>query len=294
MTAAQTKLRLTDGDLRVISDIVHCNSGIVLNDGKRELVLARISKQVRASGCESVTEFLHQLMADSAGTKLVKLIDALSTNVTSFFREPDHFAFISDQVLPKLRQPVLRSADRRLRLWSAGCSSGEEAYSLAITLAEALKAAATSCFTSSCIQRASGWDVKILATDISSRMLDAAREGNYSGQSMEHMPVALLSRYFIMRSKTSGLIYDVRPQLRDLVRFRHLNLIGPWPFRGPLDVIMCRNVMIYFDKPTQENLVHRFWNCLKPGGLLFTGHSESLTAISHRFHCLEPSIYERT
>jgi chemotaxis protein methyltransferase CheR len=272
---------ITEAQFNEISSLVKGLCGINLHDGKKELVRARLSKRLRALQLSSFREYLVYLREDieSAGNELTALLDAISTNLTSFFRENAHFQYLSSIVLPELlaeRGP----GDRKLRVWSAGCSSGEEPYSIALTLCEQLPAWEQ-------------WDLGILATDLSTRVLQIARQGEYEAQRLATVPAGLLNTYFERLPQTTEKRYRVRAEVRRLVHFARLNLMEPWPMRGPFDVIFCRNVMIYFDKPTQGKLVHRFAELLAPGGTLFIGHSESLTGIEHNFRYVQPTIYEK-
>jgi chemotaxis protein methyltransferase CheR len=201
-------------------------------------------------------------------------VDAISTNKTSFFRESAHFDYLRLHVLPELL-----ASGRPLRFWSAGCSSGEEPYSLAILLHE----------MASDLDRR---DVRILATDISTAMLARARAGVYDTAALADLPDAALRRYFV-RAPGATERHRVGPRVASVVRFARLNLIGEWPMRGPFDVIFCRNVMIYFDRPTQARLVRRFHELLAPHGQLLVGHSESLTSLEHRFRYVQPAVYAR-
>ena len=199
-------------------------------------------------------------------------------NLTKFFREEQHFKYMSETLLPRIISAKQARSDFRIRAWSAGCSSGEEPYSIAIILLEA-------------IQGKGRWDVKLLATDVSTRILEKAKQGLYEEERIEPIPMPLRTRYLKKHRETGQLRYEVGPALRNLVIFRYLNLMKEWPIKGPLDFIFCRNVMIYFDKPTQERLINRYYELLGPGGVLFTGHSESLTGIEHAFQYVQPTIY---
>jgi chemotaxis protein methyltransferase CheR len=205
------------------------------------------------------------------------MLDEISTNETEFFREPAHFGYLTDEVLPSL----VRRGTRRLRIWSAGCSSGEEAYSLAITLCESLSDLAQ-------------WDAKILATDLSTRAIARARRGIYDEQCLGGVPVEARRIYFRRADVKGGTAFRIAEPVRRLVDFARHNLMGDWPMSGPFDAIFCRNVMIYFDKPTRESLVNRFWELLAPGGVLFIGYSESLSGLKHRFRYDQPAVYERS
>ena len=281
MLTAEAEI-LSDEDFELISDLVYRHCGINLHDGKKELVRARLAKCVRASGLDSVSAYLAHVRADATGREFARLIDAISTNLTSFFREKAHFDYLKDRFLPALvaRKAAVPGGRRTLRAWSAGCSSGEEPYSLAMTLLEA-------------VENSSGWDTRLLATDISRPVLQTARRGVYDKSRAAAVPPELRAKYFspVLLEGRSAL--SASEALRRVIRFNYLNLMETWPFTGPFDFIFCRNVMIYFDKGTQQKLVNRFWQCLSPGGLLFTGHSESLTGVSHRFRYVLPTIYEK-
>jgi chemotaxis protein methyltransferase CheR len=274
----QSQEIITEGDFQRISGLVYEHCGINLHDGKRELVQARIAKKLRTGGYASAAEYMEHVLADASGEEFADLIDALSTNLTSFFRERSHFDYLSRTHLPALIERKRRLGEMRIRAWSAGCSSGEEPYTLAITLHEAL-------------ERGGAWDVKILATDISRKVLRTAQSGIYDRNRLESVEPGLKGRYFTMVSGREA--FQANQNLRACIRFNYLNLQEPWPFKGPFDFILCRNVMIYFDKPTQQKLVNRFHQCLDSGGLLFTGHSESLTGIEHPFRYVQPTIYAK-
>jgi chemotaxis protein methyltransferase CheR len=277
---ATASANLTDAEFTRLSDLVYKHCGINLHDGKVELVRARLAKQMRVGNFATASEYLEHVLADPTGGEFTRLIDALSTNLTSFFRERNHFDYLQQHFLPKVIAEKQRKGGKRLRAWSAGCSSGEEPYSLAMTLLEATAGGP-----------ASGWDVKLLATDISTRVLALAQRGAYDKQRVDGVPPDLRNKYLTASKFEGRTFYDVSRPLQQLIAFRHLNLMQNWPFSGPFDFIFCRNVMIYFDKPTQEKLVGRFHDCLAPGGMLFTGHSESLTGINHRFRYVQPTIY---
>lgn len=280
MIVVDDKLTLTDAEFEQISDMVYDHCGINLHDGKKELVRARLAKIIRQGRFESFSHYMAAVAADTSGQSFSELIDSLSTNLTSFYRESVHFDYLAGTLLPELIAQKQRNSQLKLRGWSAGCSSGEEPYTIAITLLEALSDRAR-------------WDVKLLATDISTRILKRAQEGVYEQERIEPVPAALKSRYLTMRSKNGHKTFEVSSALRQIIVFNYLNLMGEWPFRGPMDFIFCRNVMIYFDKPTQQRLIDRFYQVLAPGGVLFTGHSESLTGIRHSFRYIQPTIYRK-
>jgi chemotaxis protein methyltransferase CheR len=269
---------LGEREFRRISDLVYEHCGINLHDGKKELVRARLAKRLREGNFKTFSDYIRYVTEDPTGREFSILIDSLSTNLTKFFREDQHFEFLRTRFLPTLLESKGHRRDFRIRAWSAGCSSGEEPYSIAITLLEA-------------VQGRGRWDVKLLATDISTRILERARAGVYDMQRIEPISLPLRTKYMIRRKARGGDTYEVKPALRDIIVFRYLNLMEDWPVRGPVDFIFCRNVMIYFDKPTQGRLVQRFYDLLASGGILFTGHSESLTGIEHKFRYVQPTIY---
>jgi chemotaxis protein methyltransferase CheR len=271
---------VSERDFRRISDVVHRHCGINLHDGKRELVQARIAKRLRLTGHHRASDYLDRVLAEPGGEEFTQLIDCLSTNLTSFFRENGHFQFLRERFLPELLDCRRRTGAKRIRAWSAGCSTGEEPYSLAIELLNGTS-------------DGTGWDMRILATDISTHVLTIAGNGVYDKSRIESVPPALRHKYLLSERADGKVAYRVAPVVRNLVRFAYLNLMEPWPFDGSFAFIFCRNVMIYFDKPTQQTLVNRFWECLEKGGLLFTGHSESLTGITHNFRYVQPTIYAK-
>lgn len=272
---------ITEAQFNEISNLVKGLCGINLHEGKKELVRARLSKRLRALQLTGFREYLIFLREDleAGGNELTALLDAVSTNLTSFFRENAHFQYLASVVLPDLAA-TRRAGERKLRIWSAGCSSGEEPYSIALTLCEQLP-------------DWEQWDLGILATDLSTRVLQIARQGEYEAQRLATVPAGMLNTYFARLPDTTEKRYQVRAAVRRLVHFARLNLMAPWPMSGPFDIIFCRNVMIYFDKPTQGALVRRFAELLAPGGTLFIGHSESLTGIEHSFRYVQPTIYEK-
>ncbi len=270
---------LTDAHFEKISELVKRQCGINLHQGKKQLVKARLNKRLRTLNLHSFGQYLEMLERDRTGNELVTMLDSISTNLTSFFRESAHFDFLRQEALPE----VLNKTGRRsLRLWSAGCSSGEEPYTLAITLCEALP-------------NAGSWDIKILASDLSTVVLQRAAQGIYPAERLKTVDGSLVRRYFdpVRRHDIDGPAYQVKPSIRKLVTFARLNLMEKWPMKGPFDIIFCRNVMIYFEKPIQEALVNRYYELLALGGYLFLGHSESLTGTKHPFKYVRPTVYRR-
>ena len=261
---------LSSGDFRRVAELTKHIAGINLLPGKEGLVRARLARRLRARGCATFAAYLALVDADASHAELKEMVDALTTNKTSFFREPQHFDYLAGTILPGIA-----AEGRAPRLWSAGCSSGEEPYTLAMVVRETLPAPLADA-------------TRILATDISARVLARAAEATYGPEAATDVDVARLRRHF---SRAGEGRWQVAPPLRAMVRFARLNLMGEWPMRGPFDAILCRNVMIYFDKPTQAALVERFRALLAPGGHLLVGHSESLTGLAHGFRYVRPAVY---
>lgn len=273
-------LKMTDAQFDKISDFVKNMCGINLHDGKKELVKARLSKRLRKLGIRNFDKYFALIRDDTTGTELTLMLDALSTNLTSFFREASHFDYLAQNILSPMASNA-RNYGKKIRLWSAGCSSGEEPYCMAIVLREIVK-------------DLNSWDAKVLATDLSTRVLDKASQGIYSQDRMKTVSPQIRHKYFDCIETRPEKKYRVSNDLRSLLSFARLNLMTPWPMKGPFDAIFCRNVMIYFDKPTQAKLVNRYWEMLRPGGTLFIGHSESLTGIEHKFKYVQPTVYEKS
>jgi chemotaxis protein methyltransferase CheR len=264
---------LTTAEFEKICAILFEQSAIVLKEGKEGLVRSRLAKHVRRLGLGSYTEYLAAVDADRSGRERSDMIDSLTTNKTSFYREGAHFEYLHDAVLPKLL-----GGRERVRIWSAGCSSGEEPYTLSMLLHEVARDVARR-------------DVRILATDLSSKVLGMAREATYPEAAISELPWDGAANYFTRVDRDGQPLLRVRDEVRSLVRFARLNLMESWPMEQGFQVIMCRNVMIYFDKEVQARLVNRFWELLAPGGHLFVGHSESLTSLKHRFTYVQPAVY---
>lgn len=275
MAPEQIQADFTDRQFEEISLMVHSISGIHLHDGKKELVKARLAKRIRFLKLRNLNEYVTYVRTDTSGRELVAMLDALSTNMTYFFRESKHFDFLRDEILPKLIKKR-----RRIRIWSSGCSSGEEPYSIAILLRETVPSGLSP-------------DMRILATDLSTRVLSVACRGEYAESSFRDTPPKLVHKYFERKQIQPRRIYRVQPSLRSLIHFARLNLMDPWPMKGPFDVIFCRNVMIYFDKATQKKLIHRYYDLLTEGGVLLLGHSESLAGTEHRFQYCQPATYRK-
>ena len=262
---------------RRFCEIAYSRAGILLKEGKESLVAARVAKRMRALGLSSEKDYLDHLDAEGAEEELVNFLDAISTNFTGFFREPDHFTALDELVRERIA-----AGRRRLRIWSAASSSGEEPYTIAITVAEALEQ--TGCRS---------LDHRILATDISTRVLARARAGVYTEHALGPVDRGLRSRHFTRRVNGQRL-FEVKDALKESVVFKRLNLsTPPFPMRGPLDVVFCRNVMIYFDRRVRQALVAEIERLLAPDGVLFTGHAETLAGIDTGLRAVRPSVYCR-
>lgn len=247
---------LTADDFRHIAQTLHAHAGIALNEGKAALVYSRLAKRLRALGLRSFRDYCALIEGVDGVDERQAMTAALTTNVTRFYREPHHFDDLRDRVLPPLIERA--RAGGRVRLWSAACSNGQEPYSMALTLLSLLPEAAD-------------LDVRILATDIDPNMVAQGSDGTYSEEALQPAPATLWRRYF---DRTPGGMWRAGEQLRRLVSFRELNLIGDWPMKGRFDAIFCRNVVIYFDDATQERVWKRFIPVMNPGATLYIGHSE--------------------
>ncbi|HKU15049.1 MAG TPA: protein-glutamate O-methyltransferase CheR [Steroidobacteraceae bacterium] len=268
---------LGDAEFEFIRHVIGENAGIVLGPNKRQLVQGRLARRLRDLGLTSYVAYCEHLRR-SGPEELVGLINALTTNVTSFFRENHHFEAMREFMLP---EALRRNAEsRRIRIWSAGCSTGEEPYSIAMIASD--------------VPQRSGWDCKILATDIDSDVIAFAQQAIYPMERVSSLPTERLRRSFQKGVGTRAGEALVKPQVRELVTFRVLNLLQPWPMRGPFDVIFCRNVMIYFDQPTRDRLVERFAQLLAPEGYLCIGHAEAIHHTSAPLELVGRTIYRRT
>lgn len=267
------EFEFSKADFRLIAGLVHAKTGIVLAEHKEDMVYARLARRLRSLKLQTFKDYSALLHDESE--EIGHFVNAVTTNLTAFFREGHHFEHLRDHVLkPMVANPP---PGRRVRLWSAACSSGAEPYSMALMCLEAIADIAR-------------WDVKILATDIDTKMLAKAEAGSYSEEEASPVPPALLKRY--ADAGVNGEI-QMGEKLRSLITFKPLNLIEPWPFKGPFDVVFCRNVVIYFDKETQRALFDQIATRMKMGGWLYIGHSERLHGISERFALRGKTLYQR-
>jgi len=258
-----------------IREIVYRKSGITLSEGKVALVRARLSKRMRVLNLASHKDYLDFVLNDSSGKEIISMIDAVSTNVTSFFREYNHFELLTDFL-----QHSLSKGQKRFRFWSAACSSGEEPYSMAMTIKNVAEKMAL--------------DIKILATDISTDILQHAVKGEYLEERLKGVSDSYRKTFFDKVIIENDTCFKVAPFLRNMVVFKHFNLSKvPFPMNGPMDIIFCRNVMIYFDNIVRQKLIDEFYRLLKPGGYLFIGHAESLSSIKTDLKSVKPTVYKK-
>ena len=272
--AAEREFHLSDREFDEIRKLVREHTGISLAESKRELVYSRLVRRLRRLSLRTFEDYI-ALLGQGEAAELEEFTNAITTNLTSFFREGHHFEFLTETVFPALEKR--NAATRRLRVWSAGCSTGEEPYSIAIALQEAMA-------------RFRGWDVRILATDLDSHVVAHAQAGEYKAERFEKMADQRCARWF---EETKAGTLTASPALKSLITFRQLNLMHQWPFKGPFDIIFCRNVVIYFDKETQRALFDRMAELQRNDDHLFIGHSESLFKVCDRYQLIGKTIYRK-
>ncbi len=269
----------TDQDFDYIRTLIEQNSGIHLNQSKRELVYARLSKRIRDLGISDFRQYC-DLLRSGDQVEIIACVNAITTNVTSFFREDHHFTFLAETVVPELVAKYSAPGQSRLRIWSAGCASGEEPYSIEMTLRD--------------FPILDKWDVKILATDLDSNVLKQAREGIYKTEQMTKVSAEKRKKWFLQGNEGNLNKAKIKAELKSRIYFRQLNLMDKiWPMHGPFQIIFCRNVIIYFDKDKQKLLFQRFADIMSPSGYLFIGHSENLFGLSDRFRSIGRTIYRK-
>ena len=269
---------LLPAEFEQLRAIMYASVGIALQLGKEELIRTRLLKRLRELRMGSFSKYLAFVQTPSGSKEFSTMVDLLTTNKTNFFREEAHFDFINERVLPRHR-----NERRPVTIWSAGCSSGEEPYTLSMLLREAIPEPTYS-------------KCRILATDLSTIVLAKAKAAQYDELNVADVPLEIQAKSFVPAPPVDGVRrFEVKPDVRKIVTFGRLNLNapGPWPMKGPFDLIFCRNVMIYFDDPTREKLVARFAELLEPGGFLFIGHSESLSSLKTSLRYVKPAVYEK-
>ncbi len=272
----QREFAFSDADFHALAQVAYRAAGISLSDSKRNLLYSRLSRRLRQLGLESFAAYRALLDSDTA--EIESFINSISTNHTKFFRESHHFEHLRTHVVTPFAQSVRNGTAKRLRIWSAGCSSGEEPYTIAVVLKREIPDLAAH-------------DVKILATDIDTEVLAKAARGYFAANATEDVPRGY-QEFF--RLEKAGDRVSVADGVREAIAFRRLNLMDEWPFHGPFDAIFCRNVMIYFDAPTKMRLIERFTQMLRPGGWLYIGHSESLIGSHPGLQSVGRTAYRRT
>jgi chemotaxis protein methyltransferase CheR len=274
----EREFHFTDVDFLALRALVKDMTGINLAESKRELVYGRVSRRLRALGLASFGAY-RELLQSGDGSELVAFCNALTTNLTSFFRESHHFDYLRDEFLATRRDAGRRS--ERIRIWSSACSSGEEPYSIAMTIMET-------------IPDWQKWDIMILATDLDSDILALAQRGCYNSDRVKGLEPKRLARFFKESREGAERTYQVIPELANLITFKQINLMHDLPMSGPIDAIFCRNVVIYFDKETQRALFTRISKLQRPGDLLLLGHSETLFKVSDDYALIGRTIYRRS
>ncbi len=269
-------MKIKDSEFRRIQDFVYKNYGILLTEKKKTLVESRFAHILEVRGFESFSDYFEIIEGDKTGKEITEFINKITTNHTYFFREEKHFNFLKEVALPEIVFKEQQTKD--IRIWSAGCSSGEEPYSIVMTLDDYLG------------KNKLLWDAKVLATDISLKVLESANRGEYERIQVEKLSKSIQLKYFI---KLDDERFSVKDQIKNEVIFRKFNLINVFPFKKKFHVIFCRNVMIYFDKESKKELINKFYNALMPGGYLFIGHSETIEDRSQGFKYLQPAIYKK-
>jgi len=278
---AQKLESIAEREFVLFRDLIYKESGITLNESKKALLQARLSKRMRGKGISSYKEYYDLVKKDKTGNELTLLLDVVSTNLTFFFREIKHFEFMNEVLIPELAARYKNSPSSQIRVWCAAASSGEEPYSILFTLLE------HKMFQTS-------WNLKMLASDVSVDMLRIAKEGKYAKKRIDKVPQPILNKYFNKSGNGADAIFTVHDEYRKLIQFKRFNLMTPqFPFKHQFDFIFCRNVMIYFDSPTREKLVGKFYEYLRPGGYLIVGHSESLTGLRHDYRYTIPTVYQK-
>ena len=281
-TETTERLSIPYKDFRRLGELIHNVSGIKVSDPKKTMIESRLQRRLKRLGMQSIQVYLDYLFSpDGMQNELINMIDEVTTNKTDFFREPGHFDFLVKHALPEMLKAHSEEIHKRLTIWSAGCSSGEEPYTLAMVLSE---------FASQ--QR---FSFLILATDISKSMLEKAALAIYDAERIAPVPAELQRKYLLRGKDRIQQRFRVVPELRQLVKFRILNFMdSDFGFREPIDIIFCRNVIIYFDKKTQEELLRKFCNCLTSKGYIFMGHSETLFGMDLPLVQVAPTIYRKT
>ena len=275
MSDKQREFLYTREDFDFLRKISNDHSGILVPDDKFDMFYSRLSKRIRMHGLANFKEYCHYL-ENNQDTEFTEFINAVTTNLTSFFREKHHFYYLKETVIP---QVLKRNGTKKtIRVWSAGCSTGEEPYSIAMTLLESVP---------------SDWEVKILATDLDTNVLQTAATGIYNSDRVDGLPAETIKRWFKKGKGSNAVKVKTHPDLQALIQFKQLNLMTEWPMKNNFDFIFCRNVLIYFDRDTKQRLAQRYGELLAIGSHLLIGHSESLNQLDTCFDLIGNTIYKK-
>lgn len=275
---AVSEYEFTDADFQRVRGFVQKNTGIALSEAKRDMVYSRVARRLRELGMQRFSDYLSFIDEGKPAAKeeLIQFTNAITTNLTSFFRENHHFEYLANTLLPGLIKK--NSSQKKIRIWCSAASTGEEPYSIAMVVKEVMP-------------KAADWDVKILATDLDTNVLATAKSGVYTEDRIAGLDASRRRRFFLQGGGDQVGRVRVRDELKQLIVFKKLNLIESWPISGPIDIIFCRNVVIYFNKETQRTLLNRFTEIAAPGAHLLMGHSESLNDVSDQFELIGNTIY---
>ena len=277
MSLVKKEFDFTDKHFNHIRDIVTEHSGIVLSDAKRDMIYSRLVRRLRKTGVSNFDDYC-RLLENQDHEEFTYFSNAITTNLTSFFRENHHFEILAETVLPEIMER--NRASKQIRVWSAGCSTGMETYSIAMVLKEV-------------IPENQGWDVKILATDLDTEVLETASSGVYQQDRVTGVTDDRIDRWFMKGRGENSEKLKLSKELREMITFNQLNLLNPFPFKGPFDIIFCRNVVIYFDKATQKVLFDKFANIHANNSYLFIGHSETLYNVTERYKLISNTVYKK-
>ncbi|MCG8484433.1 MAG: protein-glutamate O-methyltransferase CheR [Clostridia bacterium] len=269
-------MKISEQEFKKFSEYIRSNFGISLSNKKVTFLTSRLGSLIEKSGFKTFSDYYNYVTNDKNGDSVIEMINKITTNYTYFFREEKHFEYLKNIVLPYVIDKEKNARD--LRIWSAGCSSGEEPYTLQMIIKDVLK------------EQCSNWDTKLLATDISTKVLTKAQNGIYSNESVEKMPKHWQDKYFKKYDTDSVVVKDM---IKNEIIYRRFNLMHPFPFKRKFHIIFCRNVMIYFNNETKNQLINKFYEFTEPGGYLFIGHSESIDRNHSKYKYLQPAIYRK-
>ncbi|PJI08204.1 MULTISPECIES: CheR family methyltransferase [Clostridium] len=269
-------IHMTEDEFKKLSSFINQNFGIFIKEEKKEILGNKLEKVLYEEKCNNFTEYYNKVISDKSGSKLSRFINVVTTNHTFFMRESDHFYYFKNEVLPYLKKKV---TNRDLRIWCAACSSGEEAYTIAMILDEFFS------------DEKANWDTKVLATDLSTKVLNIAKKGIYNEDNVKDLPCIWKMNYL---KKIQDKNYEVKDKIKNEVIYRRLNLMNrKFPFKKKFHVIFCRNAMIYFNNETRTKLINKFYDLTEPGGYLFIGHSETINRDESRYRYVKPAVYRK-